>query len=156
MQIPERFAEKCGAPTESGCVEWQGGTHAKGPRGYGLFWADGQMRTAHRWIFEQAHGKQPRGIDVCHTCDNRKCVNLAHLFAGTRKQNMQDAVRKGRTSHVARTKGETHPMAVLNQSKVAEIKARRASGETLSVLADEFGVSMAQISRIARNQSWRT
>jgi len=35
-------------------------------------------------------------MDICHTSDNRKCINPSHLFEGTRKENMQDAVTKGR------------------------------------------------------------
>jgi len=103
----ERFAEKC-KPIASGCIEWTGGTTNNG---YGLFSVPGRttrgrMMTAHRWLFEQAYGKQPASIDVCHTCDNRLCVNIAHLFAGTRKQNMEDAKRKGRLGGPRKSKGE--------------------------------------------------
>ena len=150
----ERFAEKC-KPVESGCVEWTGGTTG----GYGAFSVGprrgGRMHLAHRWLFEQTYGKQPASIDVCHKCDNPKCVNIAHLFAGTRKQNMEDAVRKGRTSHVARTKGETHPMAVLTRESVAEVKALREAGKTLADIAYRFSISIAQVHRIVHNKSWK-
>ena len=98
----ERFAEKC-KPLASGCIEW---TALGTANGYGLFSVGRKVTTAHRWLFEQAYGKQPASIDICHTCDNRKCVNIAHLFAGTRKQNMEDAKRKGRLGGPRKSKGE--------------------------------------------------
>ncbi|SRR6266404_828139 len=151
----ERFAEKC-KPVESGFVEWTGGTTQNG---YGLFSVGprrgGRMWLAHRWLYEQTHGPQPADIDICHSCDNRKCVNLVHLFAGTRKQNMEDAVRKGRTSHVSKNKGEKHGRAVLTSAQVNEIRALRQTGRTLGSIAAVFEVSIAHISRIVNNQSWR-
>jgi len=150
----ERFAEKC-KPVASGCVEWIGGT----TRGYGAFSVGprrgGRMWLAHRWLYEQTHGPQLAHIDICHSCDNRKCVNIAHLFAGTRKENMEDAVRKGRTSHASKNRGEKHGRAVLTSAQVKEIRALRQNGRTLGSIAMIFEVSIAQISRIVNNQSWR-
>jgi hypothetical protein len=147
-----RFVEKCELK-DSDCIEWTGGTI----RGYGAFHVGprkgGRMWIAHRWLFEQAHGTQPAHIDVCHTCDNRKCVNIDHLFAGTRKQNMEDAVRKGRTSHVARFKGETHPLSKLTDAQAKEVRALRLAGSSLRFVARLYGISVQQVSRIALNQS---
>lgn len=54
-------------------------------------------RYAHRAAWELAHGRPvPDGMDVCHSCDVRHCVNPAHLFIGTAKDNIQDSIRKGR------------------------------------------------------------
>src|SRR6266478_5623329 len=152
----ERFAEKC-KPVASRCVEWTGGTTQNG---YGLFSVPsrtvrGRMMSAHRWLFEQAYGKQPASIDVCHSCDNRKCVNIAHLFAGTRKQNMEDAVRKGRTSHVARVKGEKHPNRRLTAAQAKEVRALRLAGCSLRFVSGIYGISVQQVCRIALNQSWK-
>jgi DNA invertase Pin-like site-specific DNA recombinase len=69
---------------------------------------------------------------------------------------MEDAVRKGRTSHAARNVGEKHPNAVLNLEKVRDIRTQYAHGSTLSELAAIFQVSVQQIFRIVNNQSWRT
>ena len=148
-----RFDEKCN-PAESGCIEWTGGVTQPGPKGYGLFYADGQMRPAHRWNYEDANGKQPAHIDVCHKCDNRKCINLDHLFAGTRQENMDDAVRKGRTSHATRKRGQEHGRAVLTDADVLKLREWHRVGWPMRILSDTFGVSFQSIHRIVNRKSW--
>jgi hypothetical protein len=154
MDPRDRFAEKC-VTRASGCVEWIGHVTRKGPLGYGVFSVGRKVWTAHRWLYEQVYGTQPAHIDICHTCDNRKCVNINHLFAGTRKENMEDAMRKGRMSHVTRTKRESHPMRKLTEGKVRDIRALRALGSTLKFISTLHGVSIQQVHRIVTNQSWK-
>ena len=57
----------------------------------------GRHARAHRFAYEQAYGKVPKGILICHRCDNPSCIKLSHLFAGTVADNNQDTARKGRT-----------------------------------------------------------
>ena len=51
-----------------------------------------------RKVYILRHGPLPSRIAVCHTCDNPRCIEDAHHFAGTWKDNILDAVRKGRHS----------------------------------------------------------
>ena len=52
---------------------------------------------AHRYGWELAHNQPvPKGMLVCHTCDNPSCQNPKHLFIGTQKDNVADSVSKGR------------------------------------------------------------
>lgn len=63
--------------------------------GYGCLKINGKSYAAHRLSFYIHKGKIPNNVFVCHTCDNKWCVNPDHLWLGTRKDNVQDAVRKG-------------------------------------------------------------
>lgn len=68
---------------------------------YGSFSIQGQQHMAHRasWIIHHGNSDIPRGMVVCHTCDNPQCVNPEHLFLGTQSDNAKDMFKKGRDLH---------------------------------------------------------
>lgn len=82
------------------CWVWNG---TRNKHGYGVKQTRierGRWRTrlTHRLAYEWANGPIPKGMSICHHCDNPPCCNPAHLFIGTHKDNVHDAIRKGRAN----------------------------------------------------------
>jgi DNA invertase Pin-like site-specific DNA recombinase len=86
---------------------------------------------------------------VCHACDNVYCVNPAHLFLGTQKQNLEDMARKGRS-----TIGSKNSRAKLTEKDVSEIKKYINQGHHIYQIAKKFGVTIGAIYLIKQGRRW--
>ena len=138
--------------TRAGCWIWKG---ANKGNGYGSFNMSGRAVTAHRAAFIIFNGVEPGPLDVCHTCDNRACVNPDHLFLGTRLDNMQDCMRKGRTARGARLGDRRGEHSASAKLAWADVRAIRASSAPAKELARIYGVTNDNINRIRRNDTWK-
>jgi len=145
----ERFWDKVDKRGPDECWQWMA---SKFRNGYGAFRLDNKMQGAHRASFFLTHGYWPENC-VCHSCDNRACVNPAHLWEGTRAENINDMVQKGRQKSL---KGEDHCNAKLTEYQVMEIKKRYVTGGvTHRSLGKEYGVHHGQIGCILRGETWK-
>lgn len=146
------------------CWTWNPGSLA-GRSTYGIFTTDimaGRKKAegAHRVAYFLAYGQIPPDKPfICHTCDFARCVNPAHLFAGTPLDNTRDMIAKGRgrfseRSLEHRPRGETHSAAKLTREQVATIRAAVAAGETQREQCRRYGISPTQMSRIIHGESW--
>ncbi len=137
--------------TQDGCLEWQG---SKTVDGYGRFSMRGtKERLAPRFAWEFATGQKPGDLDVCHHCDNRACVEPAHLFLGTAADNMVDMRRKGRSPD---RRGESNPRIRLTEGWVRCIYALRGEGLTYSQIAAEVpNCNKSNVANIIQGKNWK-
>lgn len=123
-----------------GCRLWNG---FRQKNGYVKTRIGGKSEWLHRVIFRLAGSHLPHKSDVCHTCDVRHCIEPTHLFAGTRLDNMQDAVKKGRQA-----RGFALPQTKL--ANYDDLLARARAGESYEAIARTLGISSQLVSRVAR------
>ena len=145
---PRRFWSKVDVGEPEECWEWL--AHKNGCS-YGGFGIKGKMWLAHRVVWVLTYGPIPKGLLVCHRCDNPGCCNPYHLFLGTDADNRADAAEKGRTA-----RGKRNGNSKLTKEEVLEIRELYADDDwSQSELANAFDVHNATISRILRRRRWK-
>lgn len=97
-KTPSEYLEQRSQKMPSGCIEFTG---AGDKNGYGQCHAsraakDLGVTRAHQMAYVVANGPIPEGKIVCHHCDNPRCINPDHLYAGTWQSNVHDCIRRGR------------------------------------------------------------
>ena len=135
----QRFGSKVKV-LESGCHEWQSVIK---PDGYGRFHHEGRGQAAHRVAYQLYKGEIPAGAVVMHSCDNRICVNPAHLSIGTHQDNIDDMDTKKR-------RGTKCPLTLAQVEKIRMLLRDRYSQREIGEL---FGVGQTVISRIKLGQT---
>jgi len=126
------------------CWLWTGGIAGNG---YGYICIDGKMVSAHRFSWLLHNGDIPDGMQICHKCDVRKCVNPDHMFLGSAADNAQDKVQKGRQA-----RGINAGVGRYTTEQVLAVVDRRRKGFTLEVIAAETGMSLTHVSDICRGR----
>jgi len=160
-----RYVDKSGS--ETGCWEW---TASRSVGGYGMFYPDARSKIgAHRFSWFLAFGPIAEGLQVCHRCDNRRCVRPDHLFLGTHQDNADDMKKKGRSASGERNgsrryperlrrgadRGPRKPRLPANETIAAQIKGMKASGIRKCDIALAVQRSKQFVHDVLRGKSYR-
>lgn len=129
------------------CWIWQG---SPGGTGYGQFGFNGKLNYPHRFSYELHKGLIPKDLFVCHSCDNKLCVNPSHLWLGTLQDNHSDMMKKGRHNY-GKSLGSKNPAAKLSEQDVLDI--RSLPGPNWRI-AKQYNVSKSTIDEIKTRRTW--
>lgn len=141
------FWEKVNVSGWDDCWIWAAGI---GTNGYGKFRSNNLLYASHRAAFIITRGQVTPGKHILHKCDNPLCCNPMHLREGTHQANMKEMLAKGR--HVPGiTPGEENTNSKLTNDQV---RAIRQDNRVLRLIAKEYNMSIAQVSKIKRRVSW--
>ena len=124
----------------SDCIIWNGSFCSDGR--YGIAARGSSEFMAHRQAYVENYGPIPKGMFVCHTCDNGLCVNPKHLFLGFHSDNMKDAARKKRLPLLLKSqKGQNNSHAIYTPDFIREIRSYYdAYKPSFSQLAKKFNL----------------
>ena len=141
----------------NGCWQWLGAKTGATLNGYGRIMINYRVRPAHRIAYMVFKGPLDPSLLLMHKCDNRSCINPGHLTAGTKKDNTQDAISKGRFKYSVKRFGSYNPRCKLTTEQVLEIKtlakSRMSPAEIKRTL--NLSVSLSTINQITAGTGWK-
>ena len=132
--------------TDSGCWEYNG---RLSPKRYGALYDGASTQQVHRVAYRVWVGPIPEGQVVRHKCDNPPCINPDHLETGTQADNVADMIARGRLVV------GTGRNSKITEEDVRVIRARRAAGEKVSRIAEDFPISEGTVYAIIRKHKWK-
>jgi hypothetical protein len=98
----------------TGCVEW---TRYININGYPMLSFKSKPMKGTKLVWLLTKGMLPTKW-LLHKCDNRKCLNIDHLYEGSAKDNMRDQLQRNRHHFASRTHcKEGHPLSGSNLIK---------------------------------------
>lgn len=142
--------------TPNGCWEWRGCCMKR--NGYGTHLARRKQDVAHRWSYVFTFGEIPKGMHVCHSCDNPKCVNPDHLWLGTQWDNLHDMRLKKRDMDSVcphtHARGSNVGRSRLTEGKVFQLRRIHLKGVQARRIADWVKMDYSGILNMLRGDSW--
>jgi len=152
--LNDRFKKHVFPEPNTGCWLWAGSMtqYGYGDMTYSIPNENGKIIEKHLFAHRYSyliHKGDPKDLFVCHTCDVRCCVNPDHLFLGTRQDNNNDKILKGRGA-----KGENVGTARLKEYQVIEIHQKYKQGISISVLSSDYSIGKHAIYSIIKGKSW--
>lgn len=135
---------------QNGCILWEG---LKNSKGYGKVWypKTKKLILLHRLIcFKVTEDIEILNKVVLHSCDIRNCINPDHLSMGTQKQNIRDAVKRGRMSK----RGVLSNRTSLTEQDIRDIRRLHSEGVMQKDLALKYKMRPNSISCIISKTNW--
>lgn len=172
LPVDERFDRSYSVEPNSGCWLWVAAVSSQKAGGRPKIVNSKKPVSAYRYSYERFVGPIPVGKIICHKCNVSICVNPDHLYAGTPKDNAQDAVRAGTNFFVAnqeavqsarrnflRKRGfkrqATGRKSKLSECQWVEIERRIGAGEAGDALGREFGINGNSLRRMLVRRKYR-
>lgn len=153
MSVKDRFYYIAKIPKDkTQCWIWQNSIDGSG---YGCISVNNKKTKAHRLSYILHKGEIPKGLCVCHTCDNRRCVNPDHLWLGTWAENLEDMRNKGRGYFLIVPSGSENGRAKLKDNDIRQIRKYAKEGFTSLEISKLYPVNRNMIDHIIKRRNWK-